>query len=454
MVAIVGSGPSGFYVAKYLLKSWPEARVDMIEQYPTPHGLVRYGVAPDHPEVKAVEKDFSKVASSSNFRFFGNVLVGGDGEAECRVSVESLRRNYDSVVLACGAGAERKLGIPGEDLEGVVSARKFVAWYNSEPKHTDLEPFFERRETSLDAVVVGHGNVALDCARILATKPENLVETDIARKTLEHLKRFDKKKVSVVGRRGPAQAAFTIKELRELTHIDGAPLSIFKDEVQKAETPTSLAEIESSRALKRKLELLTKFIVNERNNNERDYGVSLRFLLKPIEFKARQSNPKQVGSVLFEKCLLSGDVPGQQRSEGTGTFLELPCDLALLAVGYLAEPPALEGSGPKSKPIPFLPNVNGRVGDFLYTAGWLKRGPSGIIGSNIADARDTVQTMLNDLGPLSFGEKQGISNLEDHTTWEDWQAIDEAERKSGEPLGAPRLKFPDVHAMLQVIRKQ
>ena len=431
-VAIVGSGPSGFYVAKYLLKSWPEARVDMLERWPTPFGLVRYGVAPDHPEVKVVENDFNVVAGLPNFRFFGNVRVGES------VKVQKLRENYDAVVLACGADQEKKLGLPGESLDGVLSARQFVAWYNSEPAARDAAKtlFPPPPKEHLKTIVVGHGNVALDCARIIATNATQLEKTDIARKAIDKLRAYKTKTVDVVGRRGTAQAAFTIKELRELTHIDGVRFEVPREEVLRGDTPASLEEVD--RASKRKRALIDEFLVDQLSDN----GVRLRFLLSPVEFLPRADDARRLGSVVLERCALVGE-KGKQQAEGTGEYLELPADVALLAVGYLA-------ATTDGKIVPHLDHTHGRVDDGLYCAGWIKRGPSGIIGTNIADARDTVQTLLNDLGTSCLGHKHGL-DFPTATSWDDWLRIDAVEKNAGAAVGAPRLKFTDVDAMFATL---
>lgn len=417
-VAIVGSGPSGFYVAKYLNKARPDVAVDIIDKFPTPFGLVRYGVAPDHPEVKKVSNDFSQVDA----KFIGNV------------EIKNVKKDldYDAVVLAVGASNERTLGIPGEDLEGVVSARKFVGWYNSEPYHA-APPLSDR------AVVIGHGNVGLDCARVLLAPPDSLRHTDINRETLELKKPVTK--VSVVGRRGATQAAFTIKELRELAAL--SDVSIRTEEL--GDTEASKEELQQMRALKRKRQLIDTFSTESSN-------CDLRFLLQPVSFEPDPLDSTKLGSVIFEKCRLDGE-PFAQKAVGTGQFEEIRAGLALYAVGYLSNLPE-----PYSHLTKFDKHEAGFVEDNIYCAGWCKRGPSGIIGSNIADAKETVDSILRRLPPIGEGpqeRRRGLSEdlLAQATTWADWEKLDSFEKELGRHDGAPRLKVQDPEEMMKIIRK-
>ncbi|KAJ8611800.1 hypothetical protein CTAYLR_008588 [Chrysophaeum taylorii] len=382
----------------------------MFEKWPTPFGLVRFGVAPDHPEVKAVTSDFHKVAE--NIKFYGNTEVGRD------VSLDALRDAYDGVVIACGASVERKLRIPGENLEGVFHARKFVGWYNGEPLQNVEMP------QNPDVVIIGHGNVALDCARVLKT---DLSNTDASRSAVPKLGTANR--VSVVGRRGATQAAFTIKELREIAPITGLDRSEFGD------TEASLRELEISKPKKRKRELLESLQGSE---------IRLRFLLKPVEFRGKG----RVESVLFEKCELEGE-PGRQIAVGAGTFEEIPANLVLCAIGYLSNVP---GFGI----VPRLDHVGGRVVGHprLYCAGWCKRGPSGIVGTNVADAKETVASILEDLegGGNDTTPAKFIQLPASSTTWDDWLRIDRHERDLGSEIGAPRVKLVDISDMLRVAR--
>ncbi len=471
-MGIVGAGPSGFYVAKYLLKELgPDTTVEMLDRLPTPFGLVRTGVAPDHPEVKSVQRDFEKVAEDPRFRFYGNVGVGVD------VGMADLAQVYDVLVLAYGAAEDRKLGIPGEDtLEGVVSARTFVNWYNGHPEYaTDMALTGMLRDIlaqpGAQAAVLGQGNVALDCARILAKRPEDLAPTDIGEHALEVLRQSRLGTVSVVGRRGHGQAAFTIKEARELSRIEGATLVVPPDEIAQSLAPFVVEELAQSRPRKRLADLVESLPAPAAAPRDKR-TVALRFLLLPKAFLPDPKHPHRLGAIVLERARLEQQPPegGRVVAVGTGETVELPCHLALRSIGYKSLP--MEGA-PFDRKRSVLPNRQGRVlvvaegGAFvpgLYCTGWVKRGPTGIIATNIVDARETVASIVEDaqqgkLPPLSPSSSasllevlaaKGTKRLEDVVTWEGFQRINDWETKAGEAKGKVREKVIDAQELVRI----
>ena len=493
-VAIVGSGPSGMYTAKYLTSALAKrpndqlsahATIDVIEKLPTPFGLVRSGVAPDHPEVKNVENDFRALfdedGSCINFR--GNVEVGRD------VSLPELRSLYDVVVLAYGCESDRRLGVPGEDLVGVLSAREFVGWYNGHPDYIYLTDTLSQRiitdPSATDVAVVGHGNVALDCARVLAKGTKGLVATDIASHSLQVLK-DGVRKVTIVGRRGHIQGAFTIKEIRELTKLkkEGLDVSfrVSQEELQMGMTEASMAELEGPAARpKKRIDKLLRDAAAACADADADADagdaiatareVSLRMLMNPVEFLPSEKDPALLGSVVCERTRLEGE-PGKQGAIGTGQFETIPANLALLSIGYKGLClPGLEGSFDERRGT--IGNDHGKVSGEeagLYCSGWIKRGPSGIIGTNIQDAKDTVAAILTDLeaGALTIdatstanGSLRGRSGLDallkERNTkvvdWESYAKIDAAEKEPSRlrAEGQPREKITNIQDMLSVI---
>lgn len=474
-VGIVGAGPSGFYVAKYLLKELgPGATVDVMDSLPTPFGLVRTGVAPDHPEVKAVQSDFEKVAGDPRFSFYGNVRVGYD------VDVATLRSLYDVLVLAYGASEDRTLGIPGEDtLEGVVSARTFVNWYNGHPDYAQDAKLTGMlgeilAQASAQVAVLGQGNVALDCARVLAKRPADLETSDICEHALEVLRESKLAAVSVVGRRGHGQAAFTIKELRELSRIPGARLVVPPEEVAMGLTEFTIAELAQSRPRKRLTDLVASLpgpAVGGQAGEGRERVVALRFLLLPRAFLPDPRRPRRLGAVVFERARLELDGQGKRVvAVGTGETEELPCQLALRSIGYKSQP--VEGL-PFDNKKAVVPNRHGRVLEAaseeavpvpgVYCTGWVKRGPSGIINTNIYDARETVAAIMEDAtqGKLPFSSSSsllealaqaGRKKPEDVVSWEGYGKIDAWERRHGAARGKPREKVTDSRRLLEIAR--
>jgi adrenodoxin-NADP+ reductase len=390
----------------------------MIEKLPTPYGLVRQGVAPDHQEVKSVMTTFTEVASNSRYRFFGNVLVDEDNSKENTVSIHEMKEAYDIVVLAYGASSDKSLDMDGEHLKGVLSARNFVNWYNSHPDYTHIGNEFDLSKTKKVAII-GQGNVALDCARILMKSIEELEQTDISLNALYQLKRSAVDEVIIIGRRGHIQASFTIKEIRELTKLTNVNVNILQSEIDAGLTESSKNELSNNRSKARIIELLNKIAVQttERVNSEvdirvEDRNINLRFLFSPVHILSRDDDPDRVAGIMIEKNELIGDENKQKAIAVEGTREVIKCDLILKSVGYKSD---------ELKGIPFdhnrniIPNLRGRVihvnleinespsNDYLagvYVTGWLKRGPSGIIGTNITDAKETVECILEDINNM------------------------------------------------------
>jgi adrenodoxin-NADP+ reductase len=399
-VCVIGSGPSGFYSTKYLLDDKLKEfniHVDMVDKLPSPFGLVRYGVAPDHPEVKSVIDQFMDVAKNHRFRYYGNVEVGKD------LTIKELKERYSAILFAYGAEGNRNLNIPGEDLDGVYSAREFVNWYNGHPEYSDLGNKINFRKIR-NVVIIGQGNVALDCARILAKDKEELAKTDITSSSLERLKENQITHISLVGRRGYGQIACTIKELRELTKLQGVNVVIDPEELEKGKNESTQNEILEKRPLKRLTELLVEITETSKKRKETrdDQGkveIGFRFLLKPKEIRGKENS---ISEVVLERCELQGE-PHRQSAKSTGEEVILPCDLLLTSIGYKTLP--------ISSDLPFnfhshtIPHLEGRVKDEtkaevikgLYVTGWCKRGPTGIIGTNISDAKESVGSIVSDI---------------------------------------------------------
>ena len=434
-VAVVGSGPAGFYAASALLASDLPVEVDLIERLPTPWGLVRLGVAPDHPNIKAVSRAFEKTAAQPGFRFFGNVEVGRD------VTHEELRRLYDAVVYSVGAQTDRRLGIPGEDLPGSWAATEFVAWYNGHPDFQELEFDLSHER----AVVIGNGNVALDVARMLALTPEELAPTDTTDEAIAAINDAGVREILVVGRRGPVQAAWTPVEVGELGELAGADIVV--DPADLELDPASAAELEAAPpTVKRNVEHLRDYAA--RTPEEKPRRIRLRFLASPV---AIHGEGKVEAIELVRNELVDG------RAVATGERETIPCGIVFRSVGYrgvaLPGVPFDEGSGT-------IPNEGGRVEPGLYAAGWIKRGPSGVIGTNKKDATETIELLLEDaragkLPPRGGGSLEDLlaERGADAVLYAGWQAIDEAERSAGEPHGRPRIKLSSWDALLDAARR-
>ena len=418
-VAIVGAGPAGYFAALALNNLQTEDlkfSIDMIERLPTPWGLVRSGVAPDHPKIKTVAKVFEKVANEPNFRLFANVELGSD------LTIEQLKEMYDAVVIATGSALGKRLGIPGEDLPGSMSAAAFVPWYNAHPDFKD-----EEIDLSCDtAVVIGAGNVAMDVARMLALEPSELDPTDTADHAIDAFKESAIRNVVISARRGPEHAAFTSPELRELPKLEHTNVIIEKSDIAAA---LSRVGDVPEKDVKSNLDAMLLIAEQEPTNHART--MKFQFLATPVEIKG--SN--RVEEVLFKKT-------------GTDETFSIKCGLVITAIGY--EAASLEG-------IPYekgkVVNVDGRVKENTYVVGWAKRGPSGVIGTNKSDAADVMKLLVEDLkAPKSAGDISEIIAHNKVVTQMHWQAINEAEIAAGEPVGKPRRKAVTREELLKLGR--
>ena len=452
-VAIVGAGPTGFYATDQLFRQ-PDlvVDVDMYDRVPTPFGLVRAGVAPDHQKIKAVTAVFDKVAAHPRFRFFGAVELGR------HLSVDDLRAHYHMIVYTTGAQTDRRMGIPGEDLQRSHAATEFVAWYNGHPDYRDLS--FDLSQER--AAVVGVGNVAADVARILSRTPEELAATDIADYALEALGASRIREVYVLGRRGPAQAAFTNPEVRELGELAGADVSARPDEVELDELTRQSLERAPDRATQKKVEILNEFA--RRVPTGKPKRLIMRFLVSPVEL--HDDGRGAVGGMRLVKNRLYATATGTLQPKATNEFEELPVGLVFRSVGYRGVP--LPG-------VPFnddwgvILNEKGRVLDAQtkqplvgqYTAGWIKRGPTGVIGTNKPDAVETVTGMLEDLARdihlrPADASPEAIERLvrerqPQYLSYPDWLKLDELETRRGKETGRPRVKFTRVKDMLAAL---
>ncbi len=450
-IAVIGAGPSGFYAAGALLQQKDIAvTVDMFDRLPTPYGLVRYGVAPDHQKIKSVTKVYDRTAADPRFRFYGNISFGTD------ITHADLRRHYDQLIYAVGAQSDRKLNIPGEDLAGSFSATEFVAWYNGHPDYVDLD-FDLSCET---AVVVGVGNVAMDVARVLAKSIDELKITDIADHALETLATSKVKDIYVLSRRGPAQVKFTPPEIKEFGELEIADVLVDAAELEL--DPASEAEAAASSETLRNLEHLRSFSTRELTGKER--RVHFRFLLSPVELLEEEG---KVAAVRIEKNELRADASGYINAVGTGEFETIPAGLVLRSVGYKGI--ALEDV-PYDKRSGTIPNDQGRVKEpesgaqirGEYVVGWAKRGPSGVIGTNKPDAVETVQMMLADLpnvDPAPQPDPTAIDALLeerklDFVTIEGWRILDQLEVAKGAAEDRPRIKFTRIQDMLEALHAQ
>jgi ferredoxin--NADP+ reductase len=446
-VAVVGSGPAGFYAAAALLASEePSAEVDVFDRLPTPWGLVRLGVAPDHPKIKSVSRAFEKIAQRPGFRFFGNVEVGRD------LGHRDLMELYDAVVYAFGAQADRRMGIPGEDLPGSWPATAFVAWYNGHPDFQEIS--FDL--SSERAVVVGNGNVAVDVARMLALTLDELAPTDTTDEAIAAIVGSGIREILVLGRRGPAQAAFTTPELQELTELAGADLVV--DPADLELDAASAAALEDDTAIaRRNVELLRE--VAERPPTGRPKTLRLRFCVSPVAILG----DGRVEAVEVVRNELVADASGRIRACPTDAREVIPCGIVLRSVGYRGT--AMPG-------VPFdderatIRNDDGRVVDDggvpipgVYCTGWIKRGPSGVIGTNKKDATETVEILFEDVrsGRLTRRAERGSLTVEDvlaargvaYVSYAGWEAIDAAERERGESQGRPRVKLCHWEELLE-----
>uniref|UniRef100_A0AAQ5X3Q3 NADPH:adrenodoxin oxidoreductase, mitochondrial n=1 Tax=Amphiprion ocellaris TaxID=80972 RepID=A0AAQ5X3Q3_AMPOC len=459
-VCIVGSGPAGFYTAQHIIKARQDVEVDIYERLPVPFGLVRFGVAPDHPEVKNVINTFTQTAKHSRCSFYGNVNVGKD------VSIDELQQAYHAVVLSYGAEGNRSIGVPGEGLAGVYSAKDFVGWYNGLPNCRELSPDLSC-ET---AVILGQGNVALDVARILLSPIDSLKKTDITQPALEALAQSQVRRVLIVGRRGPMQIACTIKELREMVNLPGTrPEMVATDFEGVAE---ALKDVPRPR--KRLTELMLKTALEKpgekeqerRNKASRIWG--FRFFRSPIEVLA-DPNHNKIAGIRLAVNKLEGSGEGAQ-AVLTGEEEDVPCGLVVSSIGYKSL--SIDPSVPFDSRKAIVPNIMGRVQQAavnpsflvgLYCSGWLKTGPTGVIATTMNNSFDTARSLMEDMdsGTLDLSaakpgsqsisallEKRGVKPV----TFSDWEKIDNVEMMRGEASGKPREKLLKVEEMLQVAR--
>jgi NADPH-dependent glutamate synthase beta subunit-like oxidoreductase len=426
--AVVGSGPAGFYTAEALAKAYgDQARVDILDRYPVPYGLIRFGVAPDHQSLKAVSKRYDKVAESAGVDFIGNVTIGRD------ISVAELLELYDAVILATGAPHDRKLGIPGEHLPGVIGSAEFVGWYNGHPEFADCDPPLG----GANAAVIGAGNVALDCARILSKTRHEFEGSDIVGRALDALDGSAIRTVTILGRRGPHQVAMTPKELGELGHLEAAVPVIEPTDFPPAEADDALEP-----GLRKSVGLLRGFAGLEPDKSKR---IVFDFFAKPTAIEGDGKAER----VIVERTTL--DESGAAR--GTGEAYAVPASLVVSAIGY------------STSPIPDVPfeggkfvNQQGRISDRLYAVGWARRGPSGTIGTNRPDGYEVADQIAAALPAEGSGEREGAAGLKRllesrgvmPTDYDDWRKIEETETSRARP-GSPREKFVRHQDWLQAI---
>jgi ferredoxin--NADP+ reductase len=452
-VAVFGAGPTGFYTAEALFRrAGLVVQLDLFDRLPTPFGLVRFGVAPDHQKIKSVTAQFDRIASSPGFRFFGHVELGKD------VTIDDLRAHYHQLVYATGAQTDRRMGIPGEDLQRSHPATDFVAWYNGHPDYRDC-----RFDLSQERVaVVGVGNVAVDVARILARTPDELAATDISDDALEALRVSRVREIHVLGRRGPAQAAFTNPEIRELGELPGADIRAREEEVRLDPLTAAALEKAPDRGIQRKVEMLQGYARRPASGKPRT--IVLRFLVSPVAL--RGSAEGGVVAMELVRNELVATPAGTLQARATGHVEELPVGLVFRSVGY------------RGLPLPGVPfhdawgvilNERGRVLDpdtreprpGEYCAGWIKRGPTGVIGTNKPDAAETVAAMIEDLEagrvltpaePEPEAVEALVRQRQPHWfSYADWRRLDALEVARGRPLGRPRVKFIRVEEMLAAL---
>jgi len=428
--AVVGSGPAGFYTAEALQKAYGEqARIDILDRYPVPYGLIRFGVAPDHQSLKAVSKRYDKVVESAGVDFIGNVTLGRD------VSVAELLDLYDAVILGIGAPHDRKLGIPGEDLPGVVGSAEFVGWYNGHPEFADLDPPLD----GTHAAVIGNGNVALDCARILSKTRAEFEGSDIVRHALEALEQSAIRTITILGRRGPHQIAMTPKELGELGYLEETlPVVDLND------FPPRVADDGLEPGQRKSVTILRGFADIRANKRK---SMIFDFFAKPL----RIEGDGKAERLVVERTEL--DEKGAAR--GTGETYTVPASLVISCIGYSTPP--IEGVAYDERGGKFL-NEAGRIGERLFAVGWARRGPTGTIGTNRPDGYEVADRIAAEMPPGSSGERAGAEGLKRllesrgvmPTDYDDWRKIEETEAANARP-GSPREKFVRVAHWLETL---
>jgi ferredoxin/flavodoxin---NADP+ reductase len=448
--AIIGAGPAGFYAAGQLLAiQEPQFAVDLYDRLPTPYGLVRSGVAPDHPKIKSVTRAYDKTSQHERFRFFGHVEFGRD------VSRRQLLERYHVVLYTFGTSIDKRLGIPGEDLRGSHPATEFVAWYNGHPDHSGLE--FDLRAKQV--VVVGAGNVAIDVARMLALAPSELAITDTADHAIDVLGGSGIEEITILARRGPLQAAFTNPELLEMGELERGDVEVIGAELDEL-SAVALAEADKTR--RRNVEILTDYAARPKTG--KPLTVRFRFLASPVELLGDEAG--HVRAVRIENNAIVARDDGSLAARGTGTFEEIPAQLVFRSIGYTGEP---VGDVPFDERRGLIRNEDGRVTDAEgthqvgeYVSGWIKRGPSGVIGTNKKDSQDTVDRILEDavagrLGrPVADDIEEMIAAQCPHAvTWDGWQAINAIETAAGEAStpGRPRVKLTEWDALREAAKR-
>ena len=449
-VAIVGAGPSGFYAAEALQKALPGLPIDLFDRLPTPFGLVRGGVAPDHAKIKAVTRVFERIAAQPGLRFLGHVEVGED------VSVDELRRHYDAVILTVGARTDRPLGIPGEHLAGSHAATELVGWFNGHPDYTELR--FDLSQESV--AVIGIGNVAMDVARILAKSPDALATTDLATNALAALRDSAVRTIHVIARRGVAQAACSTPELRELGELDGVDVVVAPEYLDLDEASMAVLAAAEDRTAEKNIAVFRDWAARPLTGAPRQ--MHFHFATSPVSLLGDES----VTGIEVERNRLEGDGAGGVRAVATGEHRRLAVGLVFRSVGYLGVPIA---GVPFDQRRGVVPNREGRVVAApgsettipgLYVAGWIKRGPQGVIGTNKPCAVETVVRLLADRDAGVLPRPEGAAGLLDEllasrgvrvTDWAGWQRLDAAEVARGAPAGRPREKVTSVAEMLDII---
>ena len=429
-VAIIGSGPAAFYTADALVKSDNDCRIDIIERLPCPYGLIRFGVAPDHEKTKNVMRAFAKTAAHEDVNYYGNVEVGRD------IGLNEIREMYDAVVLAVGAGSDRAVGIPGEDKKGVFGSATFVNWYNGHPDRRDLNPDLNVGT----AVVLGNGNVAIDVARVLVKTPAEMAATDLPDYAAQPIQRAPLTDVYMVGRRGPNEAKYTNVELREMGHLENCVPQI--DAAQLPESVEGEMSDRDRRLAKKNLATVREFV--DRNADEKPKRVHFVYFAQPVEILGDD----RVTGVRFERTEVRDG-----RAVGLGEFFEIPCGLVIAAIGYISRPVA---DTPFDERGGIVENDDGRVDTGLYAVGWIKRGPSGVIGTNKPDGKLAAEQIFTDHG--AGGGKSGRAALEAllaergvrAVNLSEWQTIEAAEIANARE-GAPRKKFVSVAEMLAAL---
>jgi len=446
-VAVIGAGPSGFYAADSLFRAKIPVQVDVFDRLPTPFGLLRGGVAPDHQQMKTVGKYYERVAQNPQFSFYGNVKIGQD------ITVDELKVYYDALIFACGAETDRRLGIQGEDLVGSNTATEFVGWYNGHPDYQSLS--FDLAQEAI--AIIGQGNVAIDVARILAKTQEELSTSDITQNAMEALAKSKIKTIHLIGRRGPVQAAFTELEIKELGELEDCDVIVDpQDLILNPESQAELDDPSNNKARK-------NFAILQEFSKKQLEGKSKKIIIRFFESPKEILGSTKVEGLVLEKNKLEGP-QGQQKSVSTGRTEPIDCGVVFRSVGYRGVPIA---------GVPFddrrgvFPNQQGRILkdnaplQGFYTVGWIKRGPSGVLGTNKPDAAETVTALLADLEQLQPCVSPSSEKMKDvlnskncvFVTFEDWKKIDEEELRRGQAIGKPREKMTNVPEMLAFIRK-